>query len=108
MGNAAVPFECPHCGVLTQHNRFVFTQGYTAAVKLHALAESSAGAAPTATWDFTANHFHGVVRCVNCGKDTYFLLRCKTDSITSTGPAPFPPSVHEALAKLPQHEILHQ
>ena len=108
MGTVAVPFECPHCGVLTQHNRVAFTQGHTAAVKLHALVESSTAPAPTGSWEYTANVFHDVVRCVNCGKDTYFLVRSKTDAISSAAPPPFPPAAHQALARLPQHEVVHQ
>jgi hypothetical protein len=84
------------------------TQGYTAGVKLHVLNEPTTASAPTGSCEYTANVFHVVVRCINCGKDTYFLLRCKTDTISSAGPPPFPSSVHEALAKLPQHEIVHQ
>jgi hypothetical protein len=106
IAGTAVPFECPHCGVFSQHSRITLIQGHAETATLKITGDP--GDAPLGGWRYTANLTHHLVRCVNCEKDTYFAVRSKTGTISSTAPPPFPPQVDAAFRKLSAHEIAHQ
>ena len=58
----AVPIECPHCRVLSQHQKVAFCEGSVAHVR------DSLGEA------YTSKLVHLVLRCLNCSEDTYIVL----------------------------------
>jgi len=108
MASGAVPFECPHCVVLSQHNRVTWIPGPKEAVTLPVIEESTDPPTPTGSWAYTVNLTHHIVRCTNCGKDTYFTIRSKAGSISGTLPPPGPPKVDAVFRSLAPHEIVHQ
>jgi hypothetical protein len=81
-------FECPHCAILTIHNKIQVTPGFT-----ETQVESTR---PGSVAFFHAQHQHYILRCVNCKKDTYFFYR--PDFMNSGNTRP----------QFPKAELLHQ
>jgi hypothetical protein len=81
-------FECPHCGVLSVHNKVNVIAGFR---DQRYLQDKSGGGLSC-----FAQYQHHIVRCVNCQNDTYFLYR--------------PDFVHgqEIEKRFPRAELLHQ
>ncbi len=61
--NPFVPYLCPHCGVLSQHQKTPF-----AGVMQHC-----DGGEPKQVYQSQLRHY--ILRCVNCGEDTYLLYQ---------------------------------
>jgi len=81
-------FQCPHCAILSIHNKLPIQQGYSEGRKVEN--------GPVVAF-FQADHTHFIVRCVNCQKDTYLLYRSKFTDRSS----------NNELAELPA-EVRHQ
>jgi len=80
-------FECPHCGVLSIHQKVQVVAGPT--------DERGIKTGP-GTLFYHAQCQHYVVRCVHCQKDTYFFYR---PNFLNSG---------KTLPQLPTAELLHQ
>ena len=81
-------YVCPHCGVLSVHNKVQVVPGF-----IETVSESTH---PGSVAFFTAQYHHYILRCVNCQRDTYFLYRPDFTNGGNTRP------------EYPKAELLHQ
>lgn len=81
-------FECPHCGVLSVHNKVAVIDGF---LDQRYVQNKSGGGS-----SYHCRYEHYIVRCVNCQRDTYCFYR------------PDFTSGKDIAKEFPRAELLHQ
>src|SRR5690348_10335033 len=68
---AQANFQCPHCGLHSVHSFVAGDADYQAPGEIEVRGNPSEWQRVPAL----VKHTHWVMRCVNCGRDTYFLTK---------------------------------